>query len=151
MAEIVIRPTLPGDARVLAANLRASDRAELRALDYDQLLPPIAGSVAVSRLCWSAFADGELGCIIGVSHSGKGVGAPWMLGTPVLDQHSRVLVRQTPRYIAAMLREFPTLVNFVHAENHTSVRWLRRLGFALSAPAPYGPLGALFHKFEMHA
>lgn len=151
MAEIVIRPAGVGDAKVLAANLRESDLNELRAVGYADVLAPIVESVRDSRLCWAAFADGELGCLIGVTPLGDGVGAPWMLGTPVLDRHSRVLVRRTPHYIALMLNEFPRLANYVHVGNVTSVLWLRRLGFTLADPQPYGAHGALFHLFEMHA
>ena len=74
-----------------------------------------------------------------------------MLGTPLLDQHARVLVRLTPVYIGRMLGAFPHLLNYVHAGNTTSVRWLRRLGFTLAEPQPYGARGELFHQFEMRA
>ena len=151
MADILIRPTVTGDAALLAANLRASDRAELQAVGFLDALAPIADSVVTSSLCWSAFADGELACILGVAPLGEQTGAPWMLGTPLLDTQARVLVRETPRYIGAMLEVFPHLLNFVHAQNRTSVHWLRRLGFTLHDAVPYGSHGALFHPFEMRA
>lgn len=153
MAEILIRPTQPGDAAELFKNLRPSDLAECEAYGRGDILAGIEASVARSVLCWSAFADGELACIIGVGlvNVMAGIGSPWMLGTPVLDQHSRVLVRMTPEYIAKMLNAFPHLVNFVHAKNRTSVRWLRRLGFTLHEAVPYGARGELFHPFEMKA
>jgi hypothetical protein len=74
-----------------------------------------------------------------------------MLGTPVLNASSRILVRKTPEYIAQMLKAFPHLVNFVHAENTTSVRWLRRLGFTVHEAQAFGALGEPFHPFEMRA
>lgn len=150
MAEIVIRATEPGDAELLAAAMRASDIAEVRACGHEPL-EAARRSVAQSLLCWSAFADGELCCIIGCAPISlvSGIGSPWMLGTPALDAQSRVLVRLTPRYIATMLKAFPHLVNHVHARNTTSVRWLKRLGFTLSEAAPFGALGEAFHRFEM--
>jgi hypothetical protein len=153
VAEILIRPTEPGDAALLVANLRTSDRNECLAYGRDDIAAGIRSSVARSLFCWSAFADGELAAILGVAPLNilTGLGSPWMLGTPVLDAHSRVLVRMTPEYIAKMLKAFPHLVNFVHAKNTTSVRWLRRLGFDLSEPAPFGALGEPFHRFEMRA
>lgn len=151
MAEIVIRPAETGDAALLAANLRACDREELQAVGYWDALAPIADSVRTSALCWTALADGELACIIGVAPLDERTGAPWMLGTPLLDAHARVLVRKTPEYIARMLGAFPHLLNFVHAENTTSVHWLRRLGFTLHAATPYGARGEMFHQFEMRA
>jgi len=150
VAEIVIRATEPGDAELLAAAMRPADLAEVRACGHGPL-EAARRSVAQSVLCWSAFADGELACILGVAPISlvSGIGSPWMLGTPTLDAHHRVLVRLTPRYIATMLKAFPHLVNHVHAANTTSVRWLRRIGFTLAAPAPFGALGEPFHRFEM--
>lgn len=153
MVDVVIRLTQPGDAAELAANLRPSDLAECRAYGRGDIAAGVISSANRSMLCWTGLVDGELAAIIGVAPISvmSGIGSPWMLGTPVLDQHSRVLVRRTPEYIAKMLNAFPHLVNFVHAKNTTSVRWLRRLGFTLHAAQPYGALGEPFHPFEMRA
>lgn len=153
MAEIVIRPTQPGDAAQLFAHLRASDLAECQAYGQPDIAAGIESSVRRSILCWTGLVDGELAAIIGVTPVNvlTGIGSPWMLGTPLLDRHQRVLVRRTPEYIDRMLKAFPHLVNFVHARNTTSVRWLKRLGFTLHEAVPYGPLGELFHPFEMRA
>lgn len=153
MVDVVIRPTEPGDTAVLIANLRASDLAECQAYGRGDIAEGIESSVRRSVLCWTALIDGDLAAILGVAPINMltGIGSPWMLGTPVLDQHQRVLVRRTPEYIGKMLTAFPHLVNFVHAKNSTSVRWLRRLGFTLREPAPFGALGEPFHYFEMRA
>ena len=153
MADVLIRPTQAGDAAELAANLRPSDLAECQACGRGDIAAGIESSVNRSMLCWTAFIDGELAAILGCAPISvvSGIGSPWMLGTPVLDRHSRVLVRSTPEYIAKMLNAFPHLVNFVHAKNITSVRWLRRLGFTLREAVPFGALGEPFHPFEMRA
>ena len=153
MADVLIRPTEPGDAARLFANLRASDLTECRAYGHLDIAASIASCVDRSVLCWTGLVDGELAAIIGVAPVNMltGVGSPWMLGTPVLDRHQRVLVRMTPEYISRMLKVFPHLVNYVHAKNTTSVRWLRRLGFTLHEAVPYGPLGEPFLPFEMRA
>jgi hypothetical protein len=153
VADVLIRPTEPGDAARLFANLRASDLAECRAYGHPDIAASIASCVDLSVLCWTGLVDGELAAIFGVApiNALTGVGSPWMLGTPVLDRHQRILVRRTPENIAPMLKMFPHLVNYVHAKNTTSVRWLRRLGFTLHEAVPYGPLGEPFHPFEMRA
>lgn len=152
MADILIRQTHPRDIGALAACLRDSDRAELAAVGFDDPLPAIHGSVQVSTLCWTAMTEGgHVICIFGVSPYEGQTGSPWMLGTPLLDRHARVLVRVTRSYIDRMIQVYPHLLNFVHADNHTSVRWLRRLGFTLAEPQPYGTRGELFHQFEMRA
>lgn len=151
-ADVVIAPTQSGDAAELFANLRACDLAECQACGNTNVRQAIEDSVSRSWLCWTGRVNGELAAILGVSPLGLlgGMGCPWMLGTPVLDRNSRVLVRNTHQYIGRMLQVFPHLVNFVYAENTTSVRWLRRLGFTLHPAQPYGPLGASFHRFERH-
>lgn len=151
MADVLIRPTQPGDTDTLFENLRSADLAECLAYGDRDIRESLRGSAARSMLCWTAFVDGEMAAIIGCAPISvlSGIGSPWMLGTPVLDRHSRILVRRTPEYIARMLRAFPHLVNFVHAKNTTSVRWLRRLGFTLHDAVPYGARGELFLPFEM--
>lgn len=153
MADVLIRPTEPGDAARLFANLRASDLAECRAYGHPDIAASIASCVDRSVLCWTGLVDGELAAIFGAAPVNMlaGIGSPWMLGTPVLDRHQRILVRRTPEYIGKMLKAFPHLVNYVHAKNTTSVRWLRRLGFTLHDAVPCGARGELFHPFEMRA
>lgn len=153
MADVVIRETLLPDIAELASNLRAADANEIRAYGENDPLSALVQSATRSTLCWTGVVDGKVAAILGVAPLSllSGMGSPWMIGTPVLEQHQRVLVRQTPVYISRMLRAFPHLVNHVHAENTTSVRWLRRLGFTLHEAEPYGPLGEPFHKFEMRA
>lgn len=153
MADVEIRPTQPADVEQLIANLRPADLAECQAYGRPDLAEGIRASARRSLLCWSGFVDGQLAAVLGAAPIDimAGVGSPWMLGTSVLDRHQRVLVRMTPGYIASMLKAFPHLVNFVHARNGTSVRWLRRLGFTLHEAVPYGALGELFHPFEMKA
>lgn len=151
--QVTIRPVRTDDVELLIANLRESDMTECQAYGTPDIPAGIRSSVKTSVLCWSGFIDGELAAILGVAPVNvlAGVGSPWMLGTPVLDAHSRVLVRAVPPYTARMLKAFPHLVNFVHAENTTSVRWLQRIGFTLHEAQPFGRLGAPFHKFEMRA
>lgn len=151
--EVRIERTAPGDALWLGQHLRESDAHEVRAYGHTDPVHACDRSVRHSVLCWSAFIDSELAAILGCAPISvvSGIGSPWMLGTPLLDAHSRVLVRNTPEYIAKMLKAFPHLVNYVHAENVTSQRWLRRLGFVMDAAAPFGALGEPFHRFEMRA
>lgn len=138
----------------LAARMRAADIAELAACDHHDLLGVVERGVRGSRICWSVLEDGEVLCVFGVAPLRphlllEHVGVPWLLGTEAMFRHWRSLVRVPPSYIALMLDAYPRLVNFVHADNHQSIRWLRRMGFALDSAAPFGPNGAPFHRFEM--
>jgi hypothetical protein len=153
VVEVTLRPTEIDDAIALAAQLRHADRAEADAAlgDHD-LLEAILASIRGSSLCWTALSgDEHLIAVFGVAPISDRVGSPWMLGTDRLDHHAKSLMRLSPPFIRLMRDAFPHLVNFVHAENRKSIRWLSRLGFTLSPPQPYGARGELFHPFEMRA
>lgn len=149
-----IRAIQPGDVEALATGLRACDRAEVlaatgRAPDVGTLQRCVDSSV----LLWVATVESRLVCIFGVGALSvlTGLGSPWLLGTDLLDKHSRTLLRMCRRYVAEMLAVFPHLVNFVDARNTRSITWLRWLGFEIQQAEPFGAQGLPFHRFEMRA
>ncbi len=151
-ADVLIREARADDAAPLAADLRACDREESAAYGFPfGTEAAIRLSIRNSLKCWTAFVDGDLACIFGVGVVSLlgGEGAPWMMGTGALDRHSRILQRLSPTYIAEMLKLFPYLHNHVHVGNRPSIRWLRRLGFTIHPPEPFGARGEMFHPFDM--
>ena len=154
MVDVVIRAPEPGDADALVANLRPADIAECEAL-----LGPgrerwaLEQSMQRSPLCWVGCADGEVACIFGVSPLSLvgGQGAPWLLGTPLVERHRGAFIRRNPAYIARMLAAFPHLLNIVDARNIKSIAWLRKLGFTIHPTMPAGVSGMPFHPFSMEA
>lgn len=150
---VEIRPVAPGDIEWFATRLRAVDVAEVEATGST----PLAGlraSVQAARFARVALIDGERVAIGGCNHAGTAlvpIGVPWLVGTPALTRHGRVLQREARRYIGAMLEHYDRLANYVHADNLVAVRWLRRLGFTVHPPVPLGPHGQLFHLFDLRA
>lgn len=114
----------------------------------------VQDSVDRSAFCYAFTVKGELACIIGVVPA-LGMfdpyGIPWMLGTDVVSRSQRALMRTCRPYIRQMLQAYPTLFNYVHAQNHRAVRWLKCVGFLLHPAEPYGPLSAPFHLFTMRS
>ena len=149
---VEVRPATPADGYALAAALRPADIAEARASGHEPTAA-IQDSIRASSTAMAGLVNGELACVFGVTPVSLlgGIGCPWLLGTPVLDRHSRVLVRLAPKYIWMMLARFPHLVNHVHADHTESVRWLRRLGFRFSEPWRHPETGATLYTFEMKA
>lgn len=149
---VEIRPAQESDGQTLANALRPADIAEARAGGFEPAEAVLA-SLRASSLAMTALVNGELACVFGVVPVSLlgGIGCPWLLGTKVLDRHSRILVRLAPKYIWLMRSRFPHLVNSVHAEHTESVRWLRRLGFTFSEPWLHPETGATFCTFEMKA
>lgn len=155
MTELVFREARESDAEALAPRLRKADLSELRAA-HGRWCDPLAilrSAIRRSDLCWAA-EEGDIVCMLfGVaglsllSEHGP-VGSPWMLGADELYHHGKTLVRQGREYVRLMHERYPYLVNHVDAHNTASKRWLRRIGFVVYPPAPYGPELKPFHRFD---
>lgn len=155
MTSLLVRRPHWRDIGELAARLRQADRDELAALGHPgDPTPLLAEGVRASTMALAALRGDHLLCIFGVAPLRphlltEHVGVPWLLGTDALFAEGRSLISLPGPYIRQMLERYSKLVNVVHADNTRAVRWLRRMGFRLDDPAPFGPHGALFHRFEM--
>lgn len=150
---VEFRPVSAAHINWVAEHMRVQDLHEIRAFGVPDPHEALEFSVSRSSHSVTALAQGEPIAILGVTPGSMatGTGLPWLLGTDGLVRNRRSLVRWTPVYIRAMLRLYPTLANHVHVGNTVSIRWLRQAGFTLHPAAPFGPLGELFHRFEMKA
>ena len=152
--DVILRPPVRSDLVHIATHMRAADVAECAAGGAGTPLQALCNSVERSDWTLVATYRHEPALVVGVAPIGgllSDTGSPWMLGTDLVTRHYRAFIPHGPRYIAHMQAAFSHLLNFVHAENATSIRWLKRMGFTVFDAAPYGPHGALFHRFEMHA
>ncbi|CAB4124943.1 hypothetical protein UFOVP61_49 [uncultured Caudovirales phage] len=148
------RAVEPGDIVELVVKMRQADIDELEAVGVQDFVKEIRSSVERSAFSYTFWVDGGLACIIGVVPAGglfDPHGIPWMLGTDLVTVNQRALMRTCRPYIRQMLQAYPVLFNFVHADNHRAVRWLKCVGFTLQPAQPFGPLGAPFHRFDMKA
>jgi len=149
---VEVRAVAPDDVVELVVKMRQADIDELDAMGIEDFVGEVQASVDRSVFSYAFLIGGELACIIGVVPAMGlmgGYGIPWMLGTDVVTRNQRVLMRTCRPYIQKMLRAYPVLFNYVHAENHRAIRWLQRVGFSLQLAEPYGPKGAPFHLFVM--
>lgn len=153
-ADVTFREPHQTDVVGVALHMRAADRAECRAAGASDLLHTVEASVAHSSWARAARVDGDLMGIFGVCPLGtvlSPVGVPWALGTDLVGRHPKVFMRWAAAALAEMLKLYPVLLNYVHADNALAVRWLRHAGCDVAPAAPYGPRGALFHRFEKRA
>ena len=141
MIEIV--PATMAHAR--AIRLRPGDAREIAALGYTQE-EGIGRSVARSLWADAYLADGEVAAIAGLclpSLLGP-IASLWLVtGTPV-DRHRKEFLRLTRQRVAEVRKDWPVLVDYVHADYAEALRWLQWLGFTIAEPQPYGRLGVLF-------
>lgn len=148
---ITYRGGTMADAEWLAPRLRAADRAECWAAQGLAAEVTLRRSVEASSVLIAAEVDGELAALFGIAPVGvmAGHGAPWMLATPLADQHGRAWLRDAPQWLTLIGDGWSVLRNCVDARNLRSIRWLRRMGFEVGKAAPWGWAGLPFHPFEM--
>jgi ribosomal protein S18 acetylase RimI-like enzyme len=125
--------------------LRPGDAREVAALGKSKVEALCA---SMERSLWTDayLVDGEVAAILGFGLTALvgGEATLWMLsGTPV-DRHRKLFLRLTRQRLAEVRREWPVLVDYVHADYAGAIRWLRWLGFTIEPPVPYGPFGAPF-------
>jgi len=148
---VEVAPPTSADVDELIANMREQDVAEVHAAGHADLRWVVEEGIRISRWSLAVRVDGGLACIMGLAVRGSvltPLGVPWLLGTPLVPKHRRVLARLAPNYIQGMLQIAPRLLNMVHARNTVAVQWLKRMGFRLHEPFAL-PSGEMFHVFEM--
>lgn len=144
-----------GDVEYLAENLRPADQQELRASRGQDVsfYHTITEAVQISTRTWVMLGkDANPSAVFGVAPVSllHRSGSPWLLGTDALFEQARTLVVRGRWYVAHMRELYPGgLHNYVDARNNLSVNWLRRVGFTIHPPEPYGVAGLPFHLFTL--
>lgn len=153
---VEVRFARAADVDTIEPWLREADRAELIAASGPDVLGQLDEAVKLSRgrlgqMAFAAENDGEIVALFGFvpANALSDTAYPWLVGTPGLARVPGMLNRLSRSYCSAVLGEYPLLFNYVDARNRTSVAWLKRLGFEIGAPEPFGVEGLPFHRFEM--
>ncbi len=145
-----VRPATKEDCEVLGPLLRQADKEELMLscghAPVKALLLSMEASDAPYVVCDE---EGLPYAMFGVVQAEKGfIGVPWMLASSGIYQHSSVFRRECKAWLDIITKEYEVLVNYVHAENHKAIRWLKWLGFRLIHLDPvYGEGAAPFYEF----
>lgn len=144
---LTFRPSLLTDAFPISLDAREIDRIEWAGISGPgdvSLTGQIVSAIERASMVWTACWNRMPIAIWGATAAGPGVGIPWMLGVPEMEKHVRPLIVEGRKYVALMSREFPSLVNIVHADNTKAHAWLRTLGFTIE-PDPF----ANYHRFTL--
>ena len=95
----------------------------------------LAHIMAESVHTFAGMVDGQPVFIGGVRpDQDRSAGMVWMLGNPGIDRAKKFYVKATREQVASMLTMFPRLYTFVDVRYPKSLRWLRAMGFQISAP-----------------
>jgi hypothetical protein len=149
--KVEIIPATVAHAEAIAQNLREADRQEIAASSRFSPRLAIRLSVLSATRAWAGFADEQLVCLFGVSPVSliEGRGAPWMIGTPLVERYATAFLRRNKRFLPEMQERFTVLENYVDERNALAIRWLQWLGFQMDEPLPHGPHGLPFRRFEL--
>ena len=144
MESVEFRSATTADVRFVGERLREADRREIIALGYR----PEAGlriSAEASDYAWCGLIGGVPSMIFGCTRGAlSDSGEVWALGTDNCTGHAREMLVYGRRKLREMLDIFPVLENYCDARYEASLRWLRKIGFTVCEPEPFGVNGALF-------
>lgn len=146
-----VRFARPEDAPRLAEVLRPADRREVAALGETPHQALAQGMESSVRAYTAVDAAGRLIAVFGlgrrVAADGLRIGAPWMLGSPALEDAARPILRISRGWIDHVGRDCDLMLNWVDARNAVHIAWLRWGGFTLLRRRPFGPEGRDFIEF----
>ena len=78
-------------------------------------------------------------------------GCIWMICTDELFSNKKYriqLIRKGRKWVDKLLQSYKVLYNFVYAENHTAIKWLKALGFTfVNYYEKYGDQEKPFYEF----
>jgi len=142
------------DITDLLANLRDMDREELKALAGADPETAIRTSVLQSPGMCAVVRnqDDDILCIFGVANISilGSYGAPWLLGTDKLFDHSRDLLVHSRHILGIMTQNYAYLHNIVWDKNIRSIRYLKALGFTVGPRIRHPLTGAFFRPFYIN-
>tara|TARA_R110000868_G_scaffold84149_3_gene237376 strand:+ start:133 stop:552 length:420 start_codon:yes stop_codon:yes gene_type:complete len=118
--------------------------------DKTSLSAEMGEKIAVSTHCFVGMADGKIAVIWGVLTPSitSGVGIVWAMTTKVTDEHPFVFVRHSRIAMEQIRKDYSELVAYVAADYKRSIRWLRWLGFEVSAPRDFHGMKARVAKMK---
>lgn len=121
-----LRPATEADIKYVAENIRPADRDECLAAAGASPELALWFSVKTSLEAYTLVAGDE---VLGICGIAAGVGEHdrmiWMLGTPAVETHAKLFVRESRKW----LNTLPYILwNRVDARNARHISWLRSIG-----------------------
>jgi len=149
MTEVTVVPAQQAHVDYLRGRIRQADVDEVWRSGHQVAGDCVQRGLKQSSKCWVTLAGGEPCMIFGVAPVSvlSRTGTPWMLATDRIEDIKPSVARRSRHYVGSMMEGFDLLRNWVDFENTRSILWLKRLGFTVEDPAPYGPEGHLFRYF----
>lgn len=142
---IVIRKAGIEDALFIAEHMRDADKREIQASHGHE--PMEAMLICLEQKeCLAALIGGNPAILFGCSDGGE-YGVPWLLATDQINKIGIRFLMISPSYVKRWIDRYKLLVNYVHADNTVSIRWLKWLGFTMNETVLVN--NERFIRFEM--
>jgi hypothetical protein len=147
---IEVVPATDEYGRAVAATMRASDIAEVWALDRHSPAEAIQRSLDMPGEAYAFLVDDVPLAVFGCAETVlPGVASPWLLGAEGVEHHARQFLELGREYVYRWGLEYEHLYNVVDARNGRSIDWLGRLGFTFADPILIGPDAMPFLPFHL--
>ena len=132
MKENYVRKAKLKDALELAPKIRKGDRQEIMASNgatpLEALVIPFTKKGKIYSIIGTK-SEGVIGMFGSVPSKEKGYGVVWLLSSEALFKHTKQFIKECPKWINEMSKEYEYVYNFVDERNWKSLKWLQFLGF----------------------
>jgi hypothetical protein len=153
-AEVKFAEILPEHIEFTALNMRKEDAIECFLLSEQSPREALVQSIELSEFSSTMLIEGQPASLFGVACLRRSIlgdepsiGVPWSLSTPVVDRFPREFYVASKVGVELLRDRFDILVNYVDANYHKSVRWLKRIGFEVGDPVLLGKARSPFQPF----
>ena len=132
MKENYVRKAELKDALELAPKIRKGDRQEIMASNgatpLEALVIPFTEKGKIYSIIGTK-SEGVIGMFGSVPSKEKGYGVVWLLSSEDLFKHLKQFIKECPKWVADMSKDYEHVYNFVDERNWKSLKWLQFLGF----------------------
>ena len=151
MPSVSVRESLPSDlGDFIRAGLRESDYREAYQATGDDPYTAVCESFSQSAMRYSVVINDKVEALFGVCPPTllSDIAAVWFVATDEVEECPKSFAKISRQAVLGMAAHYRLLYNFVDADNHKSIQWLRWIGFDVAdEPVPYGPFKHPFHAF----
>lgn len=143
MSELKLVVARADHVPLIAARMRRADREEVRASGGYTPEEALRASLEASEFARTAFVDGEPLAMFGVVAK-EAMAFPWLLTTDAVCRYPLIFWHASKVIVREIREAYPMLVQAIHKDHRAALSWIRRLGFTVGEPEPFGRRGELF-------
>ena len=148
-------PATMKHALLIYRDLRSDIVEEVRASGGYTAKGACEAALRNSTYSWAGYLHGELAVLYGImeatSPSFGNFAVPWALTGNVVAKYPFAYWKASVEVVVDLRKRFPYMINMVDARREYALNWLKRLGFKIGDPEPWGKFQLPFCKIEMRS